>query len=202
MKKQNTSSLSKNTREATKLKIAVIGKSLVGKSAITNVFVSSKFPSEYDTTIEDKYTVERFIGNYPCSIDILDTAGQDDYYTLMDNWINSSDGFILVFSITDKESFEVCKSRYERIKLNKGDNFRLVLAGNKADCAEKRTVSYDDAKSLATAWGTQYIECSAKNMINIEEAFLKVSEKLLDKIMKKDMASSGEDEKKNKCFCF
>jgi GTPase KRas protein len=205
MRKQNSSSNtsnSKNPRETIKLKIALIGKSLVGKSAITNVFVSSKFPSEYDTTIEDKYTVERFISNYPCSIDILDTAGQDDYYTLIDNWINSSDGFILVFSITDKESFEVCKSRYERIKLNKGSNFRLILAGNKADCAEKRTVSYEDAKSLAAAWETEYIECSAKNMVNIEEAFLKVSEKLLGKILKKDLAGNGEEEKRNKCFCF
>lgn len=204
MRKQNSTkdSLSKNVREAIKLKIAVIGKSLVGKSAMTNVFVSSKFPSEYDTTIEDKYTVERFISNYPCSIDILDTAGQDDYYTLIDNWINSSDGFILVFSITDKESFEVCKSRFDRIKLNKGSNFRLILAGNKADCAEKRTVSYEEASNLAASWGTEYIECSAKNMVNIEEAFLKVSEKLLGKIMKKDVASSVGDEKRNKCFCF
>lgn len=205
MRKLNSSkdsNISKNTREAIKLKIAVIGKSLVGKSAMTNVFVSSKFPSEYDTTIEDKYTVERFISNYPCSLDILDTAGQDDYYTLIDNWINSSDGFILVFSITDKESFEVCKSRYERIKLNKGGNFRLILAGNKADCAEKRTVSVEDASSLAAAWGTEYIECSAKNMVNIEEAFLKVSEKMLGKIMKKDVAGGAEDDKRNKCFCF
>lgn len=205
MKKQNSSTssnISKNTREAIKLKIAVIGKSLVGKSAMTNVFVSAKFPSEYDTTIEDKYTVERFISNYPCSIDILDTAGQDDYYTLIDNWINSSDGFILVFSITDKESFEVCKSRYERIKLNKGNNFRVILAGNKADCSEKRTVSYEDAKSLADLWGTDYIECSAKNMVNIEEAFLKVSEKLLEKIVKKNLTGNGDDEKIGKCFCF
>ena len=74
-----------------KLKIAVLGKSLVGKSAMTNVFVCSKFLEEYDTTIEDKYTVEKYISEKPCSIDILDTAGQDDYASLIDTWINSSD---------------------------------------------------------------------------------------------------------------
>ncbi len=169
---------------------------------MTNVFVSSKFPSEYDTTIEDKYTVERLISNYTCSIDILDTAGQDDYYTLIDNWINSSEAFILVFSITDKESFDICKSRYERIKLNKGNDFRIILAGNKSDCADKRTVSFDEANSLAAYWGTEYIECSAKNMINIEETFLKISEKLLAKKTKTENLNNKEDVKKGKCFCF
>ena len=202
MQKFNTQNSNKNKqKESIKLKVAVIGKSLVGKSAMTNVFVSSKFITEYDTTIEDKYTVERFISNYPCSIDILDTAGQDDYYTLIDNWINSSDGFILAFSITDRESFDVCKSRYERIQLNKGNNFRIVLAGNKSDCKDKRTVSEEEAKELAASWDTQYIECSAKNMVNVEELFLKISEKLLNKILKKDVKNSDE-EKKPLCFCF
>lgn len=213
MRKQNTqnsniskNSRSKNQRDSIKLKIAVIGKSLVGKSAMTNVFVSAKFPSEYDTTIEDKYTVERFIGNYPCSIDILDTAGQDDYYTLIDNWINSSDGFILVFSITDRESFEICKSRFERIKLNKRNkegSYKIILAGNKSDCTEKRVISTEEARLLAESWDTEYIECSAKNMINIEETFLKISEKLLNCLLRKDVKNSTLNEDgKNKCFCF
>ena len=194
------------SKEILKLKIAVIGKSLVGKSAITNVFVSSKFIAEYDTTIEDKYTVERFISNYPCSIDILDTAGQDDYYTLIDNWINSSDGFILTFSIIDRESFEICKSRYDRIKLNKGNNFRIILAGNKSDMKDNRTVSIDEAKELAESWNTEYLECSAKNMINVEEIFINLSEKLLNKILKKDISKGSNenysDEKKPNCYCF
>ena len=183
MKSFNTQNTIRNKqKEVIKLKIAVIGKSLVGKSAMTNVFVSSNFITEYDTTIEDKYTVERFISNYPCSLDILDTAGQDDYYTLIDNWINSSDGFILAFSITDRESFDVCKSRYDRIKLNKGNNFKVILAGNKSDMKDNRIVSQDEARELAASWETEYIECSAKNMTNIEETFLNLSEKLLNKI--------------------
>ena len=204
MKSFNTQSTIRNKqKDVIKLKVAVIGKSLVGKSAMTNVFVSSKFITEYDTTIEDKYTVERFISNYPCSIDILDTAGQDDYYTLIDNWINSSDGFILAFSITDRESFDVCKSRYERIKLNKGNDFRIILAGNKSDMADKRTVSVEEANELAAEWDSVYMECSAKNMSNIEETFLNIAEKLLNKVLGKDDKNGGDDgEKKPKCYCF
>ena len=192
-------------KEAIKIKIAVFGKSLVGKSAITNVFVSSKFITEYDTTIEDKYTVERFISNYPCSIDILDTAGEENYYTVIDidKWINSSEGFILAFSITDRESFEECIKRYDRIKLNKGNDFKIILVGNKSDMKDYRTVSEDEAKKLALSWDTEYVECSAKKMNNIEEVFISLSSKLLSKYVKKDLNNSNVDEKKKPiCFCF
>ena len=201
MKSFNTQNTIRNKqKEVIKLKIAVIGKSLVGKSAMTNVFVSSKFITEYDTTIEDKYTVERFISNYPCSLDILDTAGQDDYYTLIDNWINSSDGFILAFSITDRESFDNVKTKYDRIKVNKGDDFRVILAGNKSDMKDQRVVSIDEAMELAISWGTDYVECSALKMSNVDKAFMKVSEKLLGKILKTDKKKEEKDKKS--CFCF
>lgn len=183
-----------------KLKIAVLGKSLVGKSAMTNVFVCSKFLEEYDTTIEDKYTVEKYISEKPCSIDILDTAGQDDYASLIDTWINSSDGFILVFSITDRESFDNVKLRYDRIKANKGDDFRVILAGNKSDLKDERVISFDEAMELAITWKTDYVECSAKKLYNINKAFTKISELLLAKIFKTDDLD-GENEKKV-CFCF
>jgi len=205
MKSFNTQQTIRNKqKDVIRLKVAVIGKSLVGKSAMTNVFVSSRFIPEHDVTIEDKYTVERFISNYPCSIDILDTAGQDDYHTLVDSWIGSSDGFILAFSITDRESLDVCKSRYDRIKQIKGNDFRVILAGNKSDMADKRTVTEEEAKELAASWECSYLECSAKNMNNIEETFLNIAEKLLNKVLKIDDKKAGDadGEKKPKCYCF
>jgi GTPase KRas protein len=183
-----------------KLKIAVIGKSLVGKSAMTNVFVRKKFIEEYDTTIEDKYNVEKFILDKNCSLDILDTAGQDDYASLIDIWINSSEGFILVFSITDRESFDNVKLKYERIKINKGNDFKVILAGNKSDMKDNRVVSVEEAIELAISWGTDYVECSAKNLMNVEKAFIKVSEKLLEKLFKTDFEKNNESKKT--CFCF
>ena len=186
--------------EPIKLKVAVIGKSLVGKSAMTNVYVRSKFIEEYDTTIEDKYTIEKYISEKHCSIDILDTAGQDDYASLIDTWINSSEGFILVFSITDRESFDNVKTKYDRIKVNKGDDFRVILAGNKSDMKDQRVVSIDEAMELAISWGTDYVECSALKMSNVDKAFMKVSEKLLGKILKKNKKKEEKDKKS--CFCF
>jgi GTPase KRas protein len=185
-----------------KLKLAVIGKSLVGKSAMTNVFIRSKFLEEYDTTIEDKYTVEKYILDKLCVIDILDTAGQDDYTSLLDTWINSSDGFILVFSITDRESFDNLKLKYERIKMIKGDDFRVILAGNKSDMSENRVVSNEEAMKVAISWGSDYVECSAKNMLNVDKAFVKVSEQLLNKMFKIDEKNDANKKSKKSCFCF
>ena len=114
--------------ESISFKIAVLGQSLVGKSALTFRFINNKFPDEHDSTIEDSYQIDVNIDNIRCSLEILDTAGQDDYQTMLDTWINSSDGFILVYSIDNKDSFESMKSRYGRIlKLKENKKFRLLL---------------------------------------------------------------------------
>ena len=83
--------------EAVDLKIAVLGKSLVGKSALTYRFINDKFPTDHDTTIEDQYSIPTQIDGIECRLEILDTAGQDDYQSMLDTWINSADGFILVY---------------------------------------------------------------------------------------------------------
>ena len=93
------------------LKIAVLGQSMVGKSALTFRFINNKFPKEHDTTIEDAYSIPAKIDDTPCQLEILDTAGQDDYQTMLDTWINSAEGFILVYSIDNKESFESVKKK-------------------------------------------------------------------------------------------
>ena len=96
------------------LKIAVLGQTLVGKSALTFRFINDKFPNEHDTTIEDSYSFTAKIDGINCQLEILDTAGQDDYQTMLDTWINSSDGFILVYSIDNKDSFESTKKKIRK----------------------------------------------------------------------------------------
>ena len=105
------------------LKIAVLGQTMVGKSALTFRFINNRFPTEHDTTIEDSYSIPATIDDIQCQLEILDTAGQDDYQTMLDTWINSADGFLLIYSIDNKESFESTKVRYERfMKLKQGQN--------------------------------------------------------------------------------
>ena len=87
-------------------------------------------------------------------------------------WIEFGKGFLLVFSITDKESLEDIKKRRDKIIKGKHKNkVPMVLVGNKQDLEDERQISYDEAKQLADSWKIDYIETSAKTNLNCKEAF-------------------------------
>ena len=186
------------------LKIAVLGQSMVGKSALTFRFINNKFPTEHDTTIEDSYSIPAKIDDIQCQLEILDTAGQDDYQTMLDTWINSADGFILVYSIDNKESFESTKTRYDRIiKLKEGQKVSIVVVGNKCDLADKRKVSREGVDSYCKSHHINFLEASALNTINVKETFLLAARGLLqinfpEKYSKKGNAGGNS----KRCYCF
>jgi len=156
------------------IKLAVLGKTLVGKSALTFRFISDKFPTEHDTTVEDEFKIMSTIDDSLCEIDIIDTAGQDDYQTLLDTWIVTSNCYLLVYAIDDLESFQQIKIRYDRIcHLKKDEKFSLVIVGNKCDLAEsRRKVTKNEAENYGKNIGAMAIEASALTNVNVKEAFL------------------------------
>ena len=185
------------------LKIAVLGQTLVGKSALTFRFINNKFPNEHDTTIEDAYSIPAKIDDIHCQLEILDTAGQDDYQTMLDTWINSSDGFILVYSIDNKESFESTKVRYERILKLKGDQkVSIVVAGNKCDLEDSRKVKKEDAENFCRSNHLTFLETSALKVINVREAFLSCARGLLQINFPEKYKNVDGGSRKKKCFCF
>ena len=155
--------------------MAVIGKGVVGKSSLTYRFINYKVPQGHDPTIEDRYKTSTKIKEHLYNIEILDTAGEDDYQNMMDMWINFGEGFLLVFALNDKESFNIIKSKRERVLKGKhGQETPMVLVGNKQDLRD-RQVSYEEAKQLADLWKIEYIETSAKTGLNCKEAFEKLA---------------------------
>ena len=185
------------------LKIAVLGQTLVGKSALTFRFINDKFPNEHDTTIEDSYSFTAKIDGINCQLEILDTAGQDDYQTMLDTWINSSDGFLLVYSIDNKESFESTKKRYERILKLKGDQkVAIVVAGNKCDLEESRKVTKEEAENFCLSNKIIFMETSALKVINVKEAFLSCAKGLLQINFPEKYKNVGKEGGKKKCYCF
>ena len=105
----STDSNVKQENEPIHIKLVVLGKSLVGKSALTYRYISDKFPTEHDTTVEDQYKVNLTIEDKKCDLEILDTAGQDDYQTMMDTWIEFGNCYLLVYSIDDYGTFTSIK---------------------------------------------------------------------------------------------
>lgn len=156
-------------------KIVMLGSGAVGKSAITVQMVSGHFLSSYDPTIEDSYRTTININNQDIILNILDTAGQEEFYALRDQYIRSGDGYIIVFSITSVTSFLEVNAIKEQLNivLDSDDNtlIPIILVGNKCDLEEFRQVQSSDAQRLAEEWRVKYFETSAKNKTNINRIF-------------------------------
>lgn len=154
-------------------KVIMVGSGGVGKSALTLQFMYDEFVEEYEPTKADSYRKKVVLDGEECSIDILDTAGQEDYSAIRDNYYRSGEGFIVVFSILDMESFEATNEFREQIlRVKNSDNsVPIVLVGNKGDMKAGRQVPLEVAKQRAEQWGVQYVEASAKLRDNVDKVF-------------------------------
>lgn len=160
-----------------KHKIAVVGSGAVGKSCLTIQFLYRRFVSEYDPTIEDAYRKQVVIDDdeEAVMLDILDTAGQEDFSALRGEYAQSGDAFLLVYSMTSEGSFdEIGKIRQEILDAKDADSVPMVLAANKCDLESERQVSTAVGQARAKEWGMPYVETSAKTFKNVDEAFFSV----------------------------
>ncbi|KAG5196738.1 hypothetical protein MJG53_017111 [Ovis ammon polii x Ovis aries] len=155
----------------TEYKLVVVGAGGVGKSALTIQLIQNHFVDEYDPTIEDSYRKQVVIDGETCLLDILDTAGQEEYSAMRDQYMRTGEGFLCVFAINHTKSFEDIHQYREQIKRVKdSDDVPMVLVGNKCDLAA-RTVESRQAQDLARSYGIPYIETSAKTRQGVEDAF-------------------------------
>ncbi|KAI6240060.1 Ras-related protein Ral-a [Aphelenchoides fujianensis] len=154
-------------------KVIMVGSGGVGKSALTLQFMYDEFVEEYEPTKADSYRKRVVLDGEDCSVDILDTAGQEDYSAIRDNYYRSGEGFICVFSITDGGSFEATYEFREQILRVKNSDTSLpfILVGNKSDLDAERAVSRAQAQQLADSWGVPYVETSAKTRTNVDSVF-------------------------------
>mmetsp|Transcript_22187 Transcript_22187/g.34449 ORF Transcript_22187/g.34449 Transcript_22187/m.34449 type:complete len:191 (-) Transcript_22187:245-817(-) len=168
-----------------KMKIAICGPTAVGKSALTIVYLSNNFPKEYDPTIEDSFTATKEINGNRYLLEIVDTAGAEEYVVMQAEWIRQSEGFIIVYSIIDKGSFESIDAFHENIinhknEDNNNEKVPMVLAANKCDLEENREVDTSTGTAKAEKWGCSLLECSAKSNTNVQEVFAKCVEAIVE----------------------
>uniref|UniRef100_A0A6M2DFR8 Putative rab subfamily protein of small gtpase n=1 Tax=Xenopsylla cheopis TaxID=163159 RepID=A0A6M2DFR8_XENCH len=153
-------------------KLVVVGGGGVGKSAITIQFIQSYFVTDYDPTIEDSYTKQCVIDDVPAKLDILDTAGQEEFSAMREQYMRSGEGFLLVYAVTDRASFdEMYKFHRQILRVKDRDEFPMLMVGNKADLETSRVVSVEEAQNLSRQLKIPYIECSAKLRMNVDQAF-------------------------------
>jgi len=164
-------------------RIVVVGAGAVGKSALTIRFVAGTFTERYDPTIEDSYRKQVEIDAKARILDIMDTAGQEEYCALRDTYMKNGEGFLLGYSVTSQSSFDQAarlRTSILRIHEESDQNLPIVLVGNKCDLEGERAVTTDDGQQLAEKWGTGFAETSAKTGKNVEFIFHELV-RLIDK---------------------
>lgn len=162
------------------IQVVVIGGGGVGKSALTVQFIQGHFIDEYDPTIEDSYRKECIVDGEPVSLDILDTAGQEEYSAMREQYMRTGMAFLLVYSVTSRSSFEETQAFHKQIlRIKDTEKFPVVLAGNKSDLESEREVTFEEGQRAANLIGIPFFETSAKNRVNVEEAFLTLTKQTL-----------------------
>jgi len=153
-------------------KLVVVGGGGVGKSALTIQFIQSHFVDEYDPTIEDSYRKQSVIDDEVALLDVLDTAGQEEYSAMREQYMRTGEGFLLVYSITSRNTFEEISIFHQQIlRVKDKDYFPVIVIGNKCDLENERQVSQQEGRDLAKKFQCKFTESSAKQKINVDEAF-------------------------------
>ncbi|KAM9999660.1 hypothetical protein ACTFIZ_008137 [Dictyostelium cf. discoideum] len=181
------------------VKLCIMGDGGVGKTAVTIQFISNHFVHYYDPTIEDSYRKQCVIDDQVYMLDILDTAGQDELTAMRDQWIRSCEGFVLVYSVTSRSSFDqIAFFKEQIIRVLDNDDVPIMMVGNKSDLDNERQVSYQEGKDLARCFGMSFMEVSAKTRSNIEEVFNETVRCVKRKydLQNKDKSKDGKDIKK------
>ncbi|KAJ1733640.1 hypothetical protein LPJ72_002766 [Coemansia sp. Benny D160-2] len=153
-------------------KVVMLGSGGVGKSMLTTKYINGTFSEEYDPTIEDSYRKQCDVDGEPCMLEILDTAGQEEYAAMRDYQIRTGDCFVIVYSITDLDSFEEAKVIARRIpEIKEMDHVPMVLVGNKCDKPD-RGVMTRDGITLARKIHSGFYEASARENIRVDDVFV------------------------------
>ncbi|KAH0795652.1 RAP1B, member of RAS oncogene family [Histomonas meleagridis] len=164
------------------IKIGMFGGGGVGKTSITLQFVKGEFTDGYIPTIEDEFIKTIDFEGETLSIEIIDTAGQDDFQSMRFRNMSSVEGFILVYSILDPVSVSSLKEIHGEALLAKGtDSIPCIIAANKCDLRGPDSVPVADGENLAKEIGCQIYETSAKENINIQELYEGILKLLLSK---------------------
>ncbi|KAG4094927.1 ras family-domain-containing protein [Neocallimastix lanati (nom. inval.)] len=151
--------------------LVVVGSGGVGKSCLTVRFLKDEFTSDYDPTIEENYRKSIVVDEIPCIVNIVDTAGQQEYTALRDQHFQSGKGFLLVFALNDAATFEEVKQLKDQIiKLKDTKRVPLMMCGNKCDLPEKE-VDTKVVQAYCQQNKIPYLETSAKSNINVTESF-------------------------------
>ena len=162
-----------------RLKLCLLGNTSVGKTALINKFIDEKYQVDNEKTVEEQYDKYIKIKDEDCILQITDTGGLEDYQNTLSVWIKSSEGFLLVYSINDKDSFDGIKMRYEKIKkYKKKKPYYVIIVGNKNDLEKERQVDKEEVDNFCNENNLKHFEICSSNVEEINKIFMKIAKKI------------------------
>lgn len=154
-------------------KILLIGDTNVGKSCLLLRFADDTYTGSFISTIVVDFKIRTIeVDHKIIKLQIWDTAGQERFRTITSSYYRGAHGIIVVYDVTDKESFNHVPEWLNEIEKYACENVNKLLFGNKSDLTAKRVVSTEQGKEFAESQGIEFLETSAKEATNVEQAFL------------------------------
>ncbi|XP_026521787.1 GTP-binding protein Di-Ras3 [Notechis scutatus] len=153
-------------------RVVVFGAAGVGKSSLVLRFIQGTFRETYIPTVEDTYRQVISCDKNICTLQITDTTGSHQFPAMQRLSISKGHAFMLVYSVTSRQSIEELQPIYEEICQIKGEvqKVPIILVGNKSD-GPQREVGTSEGEVLATKWKCSFMETSAKMNYNVQELF-------------------------------
>ena len=185
-------------------KALAIGDGGCGKTALCVQFAQGFFQENYKLTIGVEFFVKTIkVKNYSVKLQIWDTGGQERFAYVRPMYYKGALGAILLFDITNRESFEHLAKWIEEVNANVGQKIPLLLVGNKADLVDERKVTREEAKAFAQEHDMYYMESSAKTAFGVHDVFgvlalLMIGEEIPSEMLCQEVTAPCKDKEKPK----
>ena len=168
------------------LKIMLIGNSGVGKTCILSRFSSDSYNQSYISTVGIDFRIKTIeVNGKVIKLQIWDTAGQERFQSITSSYYRGAMGFLLVYDITDSQSFDCIGKWLRKIEENANEEAVIIILGNKCDLENEREIGMRQAQEIADRYRIPFMETSTKSNINIERAFNEITRMILDNKFKK-----------------
>ena len=174
------------------IKLMMIGDQAVGKTALLVRYADDNFSEVLLPTIGIDFKIKTIeMQGKRVKLQIWDTAGQERFRTITSSYYRGAHGIIVVYDVTDAESFNNVKQWLNEIDRYANENVNKLLVGNKSDLTAKRAVDYETAKAFADEIGIPFLETSAKNATNVEQAFMTMAGEIKTRMASQPALNQG-----------
>ena len=163
-----------------RIKLGVVGNCGVGKSSLLLQFVNQSFSEGYITVGADFLTKEVQVEGQTVELEIRDTAGQERFSCVTASYFKNLDGVLFVYDVSDQSSFDCIDRWIEQSDSNVESSYVKLIVGNKIDLSEK-VIDYSTGKAAADKIGAQFIQTSAKEATNVDQAFYLLASEIVKK---------------------